>query len=86
MPITHLMHDWQIERDTGVTVYELCPACNRRQAWQRHAGIEPVDTRWVRGGEFRPSTPAHNPPPTVWTDDDPDIIDRYAPQRRSRYG
>ena len=64
MPITHIHHDWQVRRDTGLTVYEECPQCHRRHAWQRGMSLEPIDRNWIETGQWSPDTPPHRPQAT----------------------
>ena len=84
MPITHISHNWQVRRDTGVTVYEECPVCHRRQAYQRGSGnAEPIDRQWVTTGTWSASTPPQRPR-IVQPPPQSDPIDAYQSQRRSR--
>ena len=84
MPIGHFNHNWQVRRDTGVTVYEECPVCRRRQAYQRGTGnAESIDRQWIATGTWSGSTPPQRPR-VVRPVAQPDPIDAFQSQRRSR--
>lgn len=45
---------WRTVRDTGITVYQEHPS-GRRRVRQRHGGYQPIDRRWLDGGDWTPS-------------------------------
>lgn len=53
-----LMHSWETVKDCGITVYQCCPVCGKRRAWQRPGGIQPIDRQWVLTGQWTERGPA----------------------------
>ena len=83
MPITHINHQWHVRRDTGATIYEECPVCHKRQAWQRGVGAtEAIDRQWIQTGTWSTATPAHKPQP-VTSIPPPEPIESFQAQRKA---